>query len=213
MIKRTPMVLLIGLALCHGANAAPILNPGNGNHYDLIPGTLTWAQARDAAAGMTFMGQPGHLATITTASENAFIVNNFGNPADGSFGAWFGGQGGAGNNWFWAVGPEAGDQFSTGQTPTPPHNYANWGGVEPNNPGGVSWFNLGSSFSGILHGQWADSGSGNPTAGDPAFHYIVEFETSQNVVPEPVGLLTWSTILALCGVTVLLKHRRVGAFG
>jgi hypothetical protein len=62
--------------------------------------------------------------------------------------------------WQWVVGPEAGIQFSNFATPTAPFNYANWGGIEPNNnPPGEDFaiFNIGTAFA---NGLIAPGGSG-----------------------------------------------------
>jgi hypothetical protein len=62
--------------------------------------------------------------------------------------------------WQWVVGPEAGIQFSNFATPTVPFNYANWGGIEPNNnlPGeDFAIFNIGTAFA---NGLIAPGGSG-----------------------------------------------------
>jgi hypothetical protein len=201
------ILFVVAATLVFGAaaQAAPILNPGNGNHYEFVPGNLTWGAANSAASGMTFLGQPGHLVTITSASENSFLLANFGT-GQNSNGAWIGGQGFPGNVWRWVGGPEAGQQFSTGQTPTPPFNYANWGGIEPNNSGGVAWFNLGNLFVGqIPSGTWADAAfPGIPTGGDPVIGFIVEYETAGLQVPEPSSFLVWG--IAAAGA--LLIRRR-----
>ena len=76
------------------------------------------------------------------------------------------------------VGPESGIQFSTNNIPTPPFNYANWGGIEPNNNKANEDYlmmNVGSDFSGIRLGQWADAAP-DPNPLDPVIGYIVEYE-------------------------------------
>ena len=54
------------------------------------------------------MGRPGHLATITLAAENSFILAQF---ALASSEAWIGASDAAvEGQWRWVVGPEAGTQ-------------------------------------------------------------------------------------------------------
>ena len=40
--------------------SAPVLWNGNGNYYDLVAATnIKWVDARDVAAGLSFLGGPG----------------------------------------------------------------------------------------------------------------------------------------------------------
>jgi len=68
--------------------AEPLLNPDNGHYYDVrcSDAGFTWYQARDEAAEMTFEGLIGHLATITSPEEEAFILDSF--EAIGELGGW-----------------------------------------------------------------------------------------------------------------------------
>ena len=176
---------LVSLIFATAASAAPALWSGNGNYYDLIPTSLTWDGARTAALNSTFLGAPGHLATITSAVENAFINTTFNTGTNSNF-AWIGGYEPLNDGvWRWADGPEAGIQFSNFGSPTPPFNYANWGGIEPNNHNpneDYLMFNIGLTFAGIAPGQWADA-TPVPSEADPVVAYVVEFETS--TIPEP----------------------------
>ena len=70
--------------------------PGSGSQHRVRGATVTypvsarpgfWAAARDAALARTFRGVPGHLATITSASENG-IVGAL--RANGEFCGWIG---------------------------------------------------------------------------------------------------------------------------
>lgn len=127
-------------------------NPDNGHFYIAPPETyLTWVDARDAAAAMTYNGLNGYLATITSQEENNFVANYSGG-AD----IWFGAtseldyvnpllpaeeqyvddndiQG----DWYWGTGPEAGTLFSEGlgSPVTVPGQYASWAPDEPNDAG------------------------------------------------------------------------------
>ncbi len=166
------------------------INPG-GHHYEFVRANLTWQTARDAAAGRTYNGLHGHLATITSAAENEFITTNFSTGVAYEF-AWIGGIEPVENGvWRWDGGPEAGIQFAFGNAPTPPYNYANWGGVEPNNnkpDENYLMFNLGATIGGIAAGQWADAAP-VPSAADPVVGYIVEYE------PVEAGLLLDTFVL------------------
>jgi hypothetical protein len=189
----------IGLSvLCiRQAIAAPVLWSGNGNHYEFVTSTFTWDQARTAADATIFLGSAGHLATITSSAENDFIDMTFNTDQFAQF-AWIGGNEPNDDGvWRWVVGPESGIQFSSFNMPTAPFNYANWGGIEPNdnNPfEDYAMFNIGRPQSGINSGQWADA---QPVPGvDPVIGYLVEYETS--AVPEA----SMFALLSCCAVGV-----------
>jgi hypothetical protein len=131
-----------GLALAVSASAAApvtweVADGGNGHVYDLIitATPMTFADARaDAEA------RGGHLVTLTSAAENAFVftaLNIAATDAAWTFtlgtnvGPWIGA--------FQALGagePGGGWQWVTGET----FDFTNWGPGEPNNnwPGGVN---------------------------------------------------------------------------
>ena len=54
----------------------PIFNPDNGHYYELVADAVLWTDAKAAADASVYRGKYGHLATITSESENDFIVNN-----------------------------------------------------------------------------------------------------------------------------------------
>lgn len=51
-------------------------NPVNKHFYRYVPGNITYADAKSAAANYSFKGKTGYLVTITSESENNFINNN-----------------------------------------------------------------------------------------------------------------------------------------
>lgn len=190
--------------------------PDNGNHYDLVftGAQLNWIEARDAAAGMQFMGASGHLVTITSAAENAFLLANFqttGAPRLAYIGA---SDANAEGVWRWEVGPEAGIQFwsgGPGGRTTPPFNYANWSTnawPEPNDAAGdedYAWLNYGDQFAQVPPaGQWGDVNllSGNQVV----WGYFVEYEA----IPEPASIVVWS-LLVCVGLTVASRRQRKAA--
>jgi hypothetical protein len=66
---------------CGGAQAEPVQwrieEGGNGHWYDLVYGErLCWAKAEAAAESRVHEGFNGHLATITSAEEDSFLVSN-----------------------------------------------------------------------------------------------------------------------------------------
>ena len=108
-------------------------DPVSGHSYMYVNTPSTWTEARDAASKMVYNGMQGYLATVTSASENAFINANY--TANES---WIGASDALNEGqWQWTTGPEAGTVFSNGDhTPvTVPGQYSNWSGGEPNNSG------------------------------------------------------------------------------
>ncbi|MDP6636482.1 MAG: lectin-like protein [Phycisphaerae bacterium] len=193
-------VSVLVLTLLNSAHAAPVQFVGNGHYYEFVSGDITWQNAFTAASGRTWSGASGYLATITTAAEDQFIIGQFATGVSNQF-AWIGGHEPADDGvWKWASGPEQGVQFSLGDAATAPFNYANWGGIEPNDfkiGEDYTMMNLGVEFSGISSGQWADAIS-TPNESDPVVGYIVEY------TPEPATM----TLLALSGLAVLRRRRR-----
>ncbi|MEY3317088.1 MAG: hypothetical protein RLZZ503_290, partial [Actinomycetota bacterium] len=83
-----------------------VFNAANGHWYaNVTTSSSTWDQAKIDAAAKTLPNSTGrgYLATITSASENTFINDNFSNtPFIGASDAETEGD------WFWMDGPEAG---------------------------------------------------------------------------------------------------------
>lgn len=133
----------------------------NGHTYELVQAGLTWEQAKNAATARSCGGVKGHLVTITSAAENAFLVKSF--SGFGSF-VWIGASDvQTEGQWRWMVGPEAGRPLA----------FTSWGAVEPNNEGDedVAALNLGGlAAGGTDRGQWGDTKTWATMPG-----YIVEY--------------------------------------
>jgi len=138
-----PLVVFLLVMLVTASAYAQVFNPANGHYYELVTLvdiSMTWSEARDAAAAMTFNGMPGHLATVTSASEDSFIVSTW--PGIGSSTrVWIGGTDAAiEGNWQWITSES--------------WSYTNWGGGEPSGDGNCLeyWDNS----------QWNDEPCSNP---------------------------------------------------
>ena len=133
--------------ILHGASelmAGPIqwtvAEGGNDHWYELVmpssyQDSYTWAQARQAADSMSFDGEQGYLATVTSAGENQFLQDNYSSqlidihgPNDHSKYAWIG---------LFAATPYSGFQWVTGEQLA----YTNWAPGEPNFYGLPLWQN------------------------------------------------------------------------
>jgi hypothetical protein len=193
-------VLLAGaglLALAQEAEATPI--QFGSSYYEYVPDeAISWDNASAAATASTFMGAQGHLATITSSSENDFVLGLI-TPLIVTQGAWLGGAVDASQQARWAVGPEAGHLFT----------FSNFGGVEPNNGPSNVYMNIGSAFAGIATGQWADAANGLSGAGDQIAGYFVEYQVG--TVPLPAALPLMLTGLAGFGVLGWRRKRVLSA--
>ncbi len=111
------------------ARAQPVVNPATCHAYEAVEGIMTWEEARIAASQRFFGGVRGHLATVTSAEETAFLFQAFG-PRDSYA---LGGVQPPGS-----PEPDGGWTWITGE----PWVYTNWNAGEPNNA--------------VIHGQTED---------------------------------------------------------
>lgn len=168
------IVLLAGFT-CSVSDAALVewsnASGGNGHSYEAVLSAtkVTWEEARDLA-----VSRGGHLVTLTSAAENAFVLSLVANQSaywQNSYGGpWLGAyqpnpNGPADLGWVWVTG-EAWE-------------YTNW---LPGEPGDQGWQGGVESYLqfGNLSGRWNDfTNEGNAT-----YSYIVEYP-----VPTPSGAI------------------------
>ena len=158
----------------------PVQWLANGHYYEAIsfPAGITWDDARIYAASLSHMGMPGHLASITSLEENAFIVGVLGGPSVLN-GYFLGGYQSTGStepdgNWKWI----------TGET----WSISNWTSGEPNNAysgGAIVDPPEGLTTEEVLH-LWANNGSWNDVPQRSGWGgLIVEYEPSAGLSPVP----------------------------
>jgi hypothetical protein len=165
-------ILAIGSASTY---AAPVLDPGSGHYYDVItaPG-ITWDDALTAALGLpTFMGLQGHLATVTSSAEDAYVGAAVAAASPAEY--WLGGYQ---QNPLTETNPTAGWTWVNSEGTFPGVNgalgfdnsYSNWGGGEPNDAYGPG----SEQYLGINHGSpgaFNDEGALGLIGG-----YVIEYD-------------------------------------
>ncbi len=139
------------------ADSNTIYNATTGHVYQYVPNSMSWFDARDAAAASNYEGIPGYLATITSAAENNFIKDRLNGDAwlGGSDDSIYAGEG----HWDWVTGPEANTNIYNGEGSagagggtTVNGQYTNWAAGEPNNADGDE--NCMETY--ISDGSWND---------------------------------------------------------
>jgi hypothetical protein len=169
---------LVALAAAPSATAS-VIWLDNGHSYELIlSGPISWTAAESAsqAAG-------GHLVSVNSAAENAFLVAKI-LPTMSCAGTSPCTQG-AGNNFIWH-GLQTSTTWSSGELVT----YTNWSPGEPNGDGPTAHF----WDRGNTSWQWNDLGD---AAHSRILGYVLE-KSAVSSVPEPssVALL----LLGLAGI-------------
>ncbi len=169
---------------------------GNDHWYDLVASPGDFSHAVTSAAGQSYLGLTGYLATITSQAELDFLILSV-NP--GAAPVWLGGSDAASEGtWTWITGPEAGEVFWIGNASGSSPTFANWNGGEPNDLGGedglVGW---------AIGPVWNDAFVGSSVGS-----YLVEFSAPESAgaqVPLPAAL---PLMLGGIGGLALLRRRR-----
>ncbi|MCL2689916.1 MAG: hypothetical protein FWE57_08745 [Chitinispirillia bacterium] len=133
-----------------GRIGQPVYFNGTGHYYDVVTldRDITWDQARDMAAALSYKGMRGHLVTIRNAAENDFVWQYLAKQS-GVSALFIGGYqdpepnlsdtATRDKNWHWVTGE--------------PWNYTNWSPGEPNNFGGIDEIWL---MMWVYSGKWND---------------------------------------------------------
>ena len=186
------------------AGATPI---GFGsNAYEFIPAIgLSFDEATSAAQALTFQGVTGHLVTIFSAEENAFVLGLI---ASVEHSVWIGASDLAvEGEWRWVTGEQFW-QGGPGGTPGPDVFYANWALGQPDDfdvGRDVATMFGGSVTPSDFAGRWDDGGFGGGVGGGiyQRDGFVVEYD---GVVPEPSTLLLFG--VGGAGVALARKKRR-----
>ena len=171
---------------------APIQWSGNEHYYELVLVSQyhTWDEARVSAESRTYMGLPGHLVTIHSAAENAFVLELVSGTSDEIPTVWIGGfqpEGSSepGGNWQWVTGEE--------------WAYTNWDPPNPNDAGGnEDHLQMLTGFP-YRVGTWADISNDNPDLRP----FVVEYGSSGDARIESPSLIFNGTGNGTTGVIAL----------
>jgi hypothetical protein len=162
------------MAACPETPTAADTNPETGHYFEVYAApAIIWDDASACAVGQSYSGVTGHLATLTSSSEDSWVDGLRNGSGLGQ--VWVGGF-----QPFGSAEPGDGWQWVNNEGPFPGVNvdtvYANWNGAEPNDAGGIeSHLTLGRYG---LGGGWNDEGVA-PGAIDG---FIVEYD-----VPRPAA--------------------------
>jgi hypothetical protein len=181
-----PVPLALALfALARPAHAAPaqwkVEDGGNGHYYDVGgsgPEVGMWEPSRAEAASRTFAGLPGHLATITSPAEQAFIVNHFRTLSDVYLGGVQAPNSAAPDQgWSWITG-EPWDFTYWGKLPNTPDEPTDGIGLPSAEDNQENYLSMYGVL--VMGGRWNDvNGTRLPSN---VVGYLVEYEA---VTPEP----------------------------
>ena len=204
--KLALQVGLFFLAWNSAASGAPIewtvASGGNGHFYEAVDlaTQISWhdAKALAEAAG-------GHLATITSAAEDAWVTVNLltlvsGSGGSNRLGPWIGGYQDMASPSYSE--PSGGWTWISGE----PWSYTNWGssagtiGEPNNNPAPENYLHYYVTGTGTYSG-WNDLGDFD--TGNPVDSYLIEYDT--NPIPEPSTAL----LLGLGLIGFAVRGRRV----
>lgn len=167
-----------------GDNA--IYSQDTGHYYESVyeSSSISWTNAKIAAASRTLSGMQGYLATITSAEENAFLGSKV------SANAWIGASDEAQEGqWKWVSGPENGTLFYNGNYPGIAIGYNNWASEEPNDCGtGEDYAHMYGNEAGKTWNDYPDSSSVN--------YYLVEYGGMEGD-PETLPQLTATIVISI----------------
>jgi Lectin C-type domain len=173
-------------ASAHAQTEWTVASGGNGHFYQLVATSLTWPQARDSAAALSFGGFTGHLVTLSSQAENNFLRDTFGVTGWIGLSQPPGSQEPAGG-WAWVTGEVFG--------------FSNWQPGEPNNLGNELYTEM------LIGEQW------NDVSATSTNFYYVEYGTNLSgaTAPEPStsALLTLASAPYLYSLHGMRCRRRL----
>jgi gliding motility-associated-like protein len=171
-----------------------------GHYYEFIPNVgISWIDAKNTAATLTYFGLQGYLATITSTDE--VQISSIQSTGAG----WIGGTDEAQEGvWRWATGPEAGTIFWNGGTNGTTPNFAYWNNGEPNNLGNEDYAHVTAPGVGIL-GSWNDLKITGENSGDyQPKGFIVEYG---GMPGDPILNISTTSVINMVNISVVNGER------
>jgi hypothetical protein len=148
-----------------------------------------------------YLGEPGHLVTIFSSAENAFVLSLLGSITNS---IWIGATDEVvEGEWRWVTGEQFWQGDGAGST-GPDIFYANWvpGGQPDDFGSGQDHATMFGPNVPIVAGQWDDGGGGEEGSIFSIAGYVVEYDIEP--VPEPSTL----TLLGLGSLALVRKRLR-----
>jgi len=112
------------------------------HHYEYFTAKVTYPESKEFALERQFNDLPGYPVTLSTAEEEAVLVQQISKAQDGEGVIWLGLEDQAEEGtWAWAVGPESETKVWQGkgtQGSVIDGQYANWREHEPNNANDIN---------------------------------------------------------------------------
>jgi hypothetical protein len=135
-----------------------------GHRYQFSPEKLNWEEAKAKAAAVG-----GHLATITSAEENQWVLDTFVSRLQGNLSVWLGGtKDNPTQTWTWITGE--------------PLTFTAWGTGEP----GTNLNEMALCFSRQSQG-WGDIRTNGMGQADRRGGYLIEWDDAGSSMPAPVA--------------------------
>lgn len=156
--------------------------PTGGHYYEVVVAQRTWAEANAEAAKRTYAGLAGHLATVQSAEENAYILNLVSLSGDIT-GVWLGGFQPEGS-----VEPSGGWRWVTKE----PWAFTSWDPPNPNDAGGKENALLMLTGYPYNPGMWSDVFGG----AIDVEAYVVEFEPAEGADLVVKGVIVHRVVIS-----------------
>ncbi len=165
-------------------------NPLNGHFYEYYSTSGSWTSAKSTAAGRSYFGKEGYLATITSQAENSFISvligqnswigcsDNYSQLNSALGYTAFANQSASDGKYYWVTGPERGmkinnaNAWASGGIAAVSGVYNNWSSGEPNDWPGFTTSNPGEEDYGHMY---TGSGSWNDFANSQSIGSVFEY--------------------------------------
>ena len=156
---------------------------GNGHFYELVTPAngIRWTAAEIASEGRTMRGVPGHLATVASEEENAFIVEL----VQGNLTRWY--------TWIGLTDRRTEGLFEW--VTAEPLQYSNWDSNEPNDYTGDEEYAI-IRWDTTPVGRWNDLWDTSVWVGTP-LSYVVEYPTEGISLTPP--MIARSAVVQDCG--------------